>query len=352
MVLSMLFFGGPTLHYFAHRADHRHPVRHLFVGVRGRGHRHVAGRQARRPGQVDAPRTTIRTTRTPGRWCRVECDSAQDDATPPLHADPRQPDGIGSAGAAVLCGAAARGHAGGGPGGRPGRAHAGRRRSPSRPSRCSAASCCRPAARRVADLAARHDRRCCAARSPAACVSAVAPRRAAARRRSRRSAKLSLVDDDTIEHEILSSRLALAMMDRASWEFTDLRSRMNVAREPRGARRQRHPAPARAGAHRHSLVAGGAAHASTPGACCSRCCTRSSSQFAEEAYHETNRWLLAAPACCPRSTCGRSSARTQRRRRAARLRRRAAPTRRRVAHRVLGAAARRPRRRTVGEETR
>ena len=39
--------------------------------------------------------------------------------------------------------------------------------------------------------------------------------------------RLSLVDDDTIEHEILSSRLALAMMDRASWEFTDLRSRMN-----------------------------------------------------------------------------------------------------------------------------
>ena len=43
-----------------------------------------------------------------------------------------------------------------------------------------------------------------------------------------RAGKLSLVDDDTIEHEILSSRLALAMMDRASWEFTDLRSRMNV----------------------------------------------------------------------------------------------------------------------------
>jgi hypothetical protein len=43
-----------------------------------------------------------------------------------------------------------------------------------------------------------------------------------------RGIKLSLVDDDTIEHEILSSRLALSMMDRASWEFTDLRSRMNV----------------------------------------------------------------------------------------------------------------------------
>ncbi len=44
----------------------------------------------------------------------------------------------------------------------------------------------------------------------------------------RAAAKLSLVDDDTIEDEILTSRLALAMMDRASWEFTDLCSRMNV----------------------------------------------------------------------------------------------------------------------------
>lgn len=45
---------------------------------------------------------------------------------------------------------------------------------------------------------------------------------------NRNGAGLSLVDDDTIEHEILSSRLALAMMDRASWEFTDLRSRVNM----------------------------------------------------------------------------------------------------------------------------
>jgi len=37
---------------------------------------------------------------------------------------------------------------------------------------------------------------------------------------------LSLVDDDTIEREILSSRLSLAIMDRASWEFSDLRSRI------------------------------------------------------------------------------------------------------------------------------
>ncbi len=36
----------------------------------------------------------------------------------------------------------------------------------------------------------------------------------------------TLVSDDTIELEIVTSRLALAMMDRASWEFADLRSRV------------------------------------------------------------------------------------------------------------------------------
>lgn len=41
-----------------------------------------------------------------------------------------------------------------------------------------------------------------------------------------RGAALALVDDDTIELEIVTSRLALAVMDRASWEFADLRSRV------------------------------------------------------------------------------------------------------------------------------
>ena len=40
------------------------------------------------------------------------------------------------------------------------------------------------------------------------------------------SGGLSLVDNDVIEREILTSRLALAIMDRAGWEFSDLRSRM------------------------------------------------------------------------------------------------------------------------------
>ena len=49
-----------------------------------------------------------------------------------------------------------------------------------------------------------------------------------AERRAQERAPLSLVDDDTIEREITSSRLALAMMDKASWEFTDLRTRMHL----------------------------------------------------------------------------------------------------------------------------
>lgn len=43
---------------------------------------------------------------------------------------------------------------------------------------------------------------------------------------SSRPQNLSLVSDDTIEREIIASRLALAMMDKASWEFSDLRNRM------------------------------------------------------------------------------------------------------------------------------
>ena len=37
---------------------------------------------------------------------------------------------------------------------------------------------------------------------------------------------MTLVPDDTIELEIVTSRLALAVMDKASWEFADLRSRV------------------------------------------------------------------------------------------------------------------------------
>ncbi|MBT9502193.1 MAG: DUF1631 family protein [Burkholderiaceae bacterium] len=40
--------------------------------------------------------------------------------------------------------------------------------------------------------------------------------------------QMSLVDDDTIEREIHSSRLALSIMDKATWEFSDLRNRISM----------------------------------------------------------------------------------------------------------------------------
>ena len=44
--------------------------------------------------------------------------------------------------------------------------------------------------------------------------------------RAEPSGPLTLVEDSTIEEEIVTSRLALAMMDKASWEFSDLCARV------------------------------------------------------------------------------------------------------------------------------
>jgi len=106
-----------------------------------------------------------------------------------------------------------------------------------------------------------------------------------------RAASLSLVDDDTIEHEILSSRLALAMMDRASWEFTDLRSRVTMLErrdelEPNDALRP------------HVLAR--IVTASWRGAGLSLDAWRvlqgvlheEFAHFVEEGYHEINAWLV------------------------------------------------------------
>ena len=108
---------------------------------------------------------------------------------------------------------------------------------------------------------------------------------------SNREAKLTLVDDDTIEHEILSSRLALAMMDRASWEFTDLRARMNSleGREELDANDILRPhVLAR-------LVTSSWLSATLKLEAWRTLQTvlhEELSHYAEEAYHETNRWLL------------------------------------------------------------
>jgi hypothetical protein len=103
---------------------------------------------------------------------------------------------------------------------------------------------------------------------------------------------LSLVDNDTIETEILSSRLALAMMDKASWEFTDLRSRMTTleGRDELAANDVLRP---------HVLARivtsawRSAGLAQETWRTVQAALHEEFSHFAAEAYHETNRWLMA-----------------------------------------------------------
>ena len=102
---------------------------------------------------------------------------------------------------------------------------------------------------------------------------------------------LSLVDDDTIENEILSSRLALAMMDRASWEFTDLRGRINTleAREELDSNDVLRP---------HVLARIVTSSWRNAGLSLDAWRTLQVvlhdefSHFSEEGYHEINRWLM------------------------------------------------------------
>jgi len=102
---------------------------------------------------------------------------------------------------------------------------------------------------------------------------------------------LSLVDDDTIEREILTSRLALAVMDQAASEFTDLRARMAALE-----RREELDAQDMLRAHVLARIVVDAWRA----AGCSLDSWRELqaslheelAALVEEAYHETNRWLV------------------------------------------------------------
>jgi len=103
---------------------------------------------------------------------------------------------------------------------------------------------------------------------------------------------LSLVDDDTIEREILTSRLALAVMDKAASEFTDLRARMASLE-----RREELDPQDMLRAHVLARIVIDAWRA----AGCSLESWRELqpalheelAALVEEAYHETNRWLVA-----------------------------------------------------------
>jgi Protein of unknown function (DUF1631) len=102
---------------------------------------------------------------------------------------------------------------------------------------------------------------------------------------------LTLVPDDTIELEIVTSRLALAIMDRASWEFSDLRSR--VAHLERRAELEAHDMLR---AHVFARIVFDAwrdAGQTLEG--WRELQTVLHDEFAllvEEAYHEANRWLV------------------------------------------------------------
>jgi hypothetical protein len=107
----------------------------------------------------------------------------------------------------------------------------------------------------------------------------------------RAGAGLSLVDNDTIESEILSSRLALAMMDRASWEFTDMRTRITMLEQrdeldPNDILRPHVLARIVADAWRHAGLSHDAWRT------LQAVLHDEFAHFAEEAYHETNRWLI------------------------------------------------------------
>jgi hypothetical protein len=102
---------------------------------------------------------------------------------------------------------------------------------------------------------------------------------------------LSLVDDDTIEREILTSRLALAIMDRASWEFTDLRTRVATLEQ-----RQELDTHDMLRAHVLARVALDAWRAAglTPDDWreAQAWLHEEFALLTEEAYHEANRWLI------------------------------------------------------------
>ncbi|MCY4745105.1 DUF1631 family protein [Pelomonas sp. UHG3] len=104
--------------------------------------------------------------------------------------------------------------------------------------------------------------------------------------------KMSLVDDSTIEREITSSRLSLVMMDRATWEFTDLRTRMQTLEahddlEPLDLLRAHVIA-------RIALDAWTRVGLDAPiWQLLHHELHEEFAQLISEAYHETNRWLIA-----------------------------------------------------------
>lgn len=102
---------------------------------------------------------------------------------------------------------------------------------------------------------------------------------------------MSLVDDDTIELEIMTSRLALAMMDRASWEFSDLRSRV-VHLEQRGELEPQDLLRAHVLARIVVDAWRGAGLTQSDWRELQPTLHEEFAHLVEACYHETNRWLI------------------------------------------------------------
>jgi hypothetical protein len=102
---------------------------------------------------------------------------------------------------------------------------------------------------------------------------------------------LSLVDDATIRREIMVSRTALAIMDRSSWELSDLRARaMQATGEPELADDDIFRPQVLA---RCLVRAWGAANLPLDSwQSLESVLHKAVSVRAEEAYHETNRWMV------------------------------------------------------------
>ncbi|WP_067065239.1 DUF1631 family protein [Roseateles chitosanitabidus] len=108
---------------------------------------------------------------------------------------------------------------------------------------------------------------------------------------SSRPQNLSLVSDDTIEREIIASRLALAMMDKASWEFSDLRNRMqSLERVEDLAQQDLLRAQVLARIVLDAWFEAGLT--SSVWQMLQRWLHHEFSQLLNESYHEANRWLI------------------------------------------------------------
>ncbi len=108
--------------------------------------------------------------------------------------------------------------------------------------------------------------------------------------------ELSLVGDETIEQEIIASRLALALMDKASWEFSDLRYRM-------AALDQADEMPAQDVLRPHVLARAVVEGWQAAGLSleiwqsCQGFVHEECANLLHEAYHELNRWLVQQGVC-------------------------------------------------------